>query len=66
MLGYATPLTMGVSLNCSIPTEMFGVPGISCGSQNGSVWYCQVDGISRLQGTARGWLKGGSALGSML
>ena len=38
--GYAVPLTTGVSLNCSIPTEMFGVPGISFGSQNGSVSYC--------------------------
>src|SRR3990172_11640577 len=44
---------MGVSLNCSIPTEMFGVPGISSGSQNGSSWYCQVAGSSRLQGAAR-------------
>jgi hypothetical protein len=32
-----------------MPAEMFGVPGISFGSQNGSVWYCQVDGSSRLQ-----------------
>ena len=32
------PLTIGVSLNCSMPAEMFGVPGICCGSQNGSVW----------------------------
>ena len=30
-VGYATPLTIGVSLNCSMPTEMFGVPGICCG-----------------------------------
>ena len=27
-----------------MPTEMFGVPGISSGSQNGSVSYCQVQG----------------------
>ena len=53
IVGYATPFTIGVSLNCSMPVEMFGVPGISSGSQNGSVWYCQVAGSSRLQGTAR-------------
>ena len=35
-VGYAVPLTSGVSLNCSIPTDMFGVPGIIAGSQNGS------------------------------
>ena len=45
--GYAVPLTMGVSLNCSIPTEMFGVLGMSFGSQNGSVSYCQVSGSFR-------------------
>ena len=45
--GTPCPFTIGVSLNCSIPTEMFGVPGISFGSQNGSVWYCQVLGSFR-------------------
>ncbi|HWR97220.1 MAG TPA: hypothetical protein VN317_02275 [Candidatus Methanoperedens sp.] len=44
-VGYATPFTRGVSLNCSMPTEMFGVPGICAGSQNGSVWYCQLVGL---------------------
>ena len=34
IVGYAVPLTIGVSLNASMPTEMFGVPGISGGSQN--------------------------------
>jgi hypothetical protein len=32
-----------------MPAEMFGVPGMSAGSQNGSLWYCQVAGSSRLQ-----------------
>ena len=51
---------------------MFGVPGICCGSQNGSTWYCHVVVIevagSRLQGRAPpvGWLNGGLAFGSML
>ena len=45
----AVPLTIGVSLNCSMPAEMSGVPGIICGSQKGSSWYCQVAGSSRLQ-----------------
>ncbi len=53
VVGYAVPLTIGVSLNCSIPTEMFGVPGIRAGSQYGAVSYCQVAGSSRSQGTAR-------------
>ena len=26
-------MTIGVSLNASMPTEMFGVPGMSAGSQ---------------------------------
>ena len=37
VVGYAVPLTIGVSLNCSMPTEMFGVPGMSSGSQNSAV-----------------------------
>jgi len=36
-----------------MPVEISGVPGICAGSQNGSVWYCQVAGSSRLQGWAR-------------
>ena len=47
--GGSVPFTIGVSLNCSMPTEIFGVPGMNSGSQNGSVWYSQVDGSSRLQ-----------------
>ena len=43
------PFTIGVSLNCSMPTELFGVPGICGGSQYGADWYCQVDGTSSLQ-----------------
>ena len=42
VVGYTVPLTIGVSLNASMPTEMFGVHGIVGGSQKGSVWYCQV------------------------
>ena len=71
------PLTIGVSLNASMPTETLGVDGINAGSQNGSLWYCQVVGSSRLQGlrlpwpscnplSVNGWLKGGTANGSML
>ena len=35
VVGYAVPLTIGVSLKASMPTETFGVDGISAGSQNG-------------------------------
>ncbi len=36
VVGYAVPLTIGVSLNASMPTETFGVDGICAGSQNGA------------------------------
>ena len=58
-------MTSGVSLNCSMPLEMFGVPGICSGSQNGSVSYCQVVGSSRLQATAKAVVKS-SAVPRML
>ena len=37
VFGYAVPFTIGVSLNCSMPTEMLGVPGINSGSQKSAV-----------------------------
>ncbi len=36
------PLTIGVSLNASMPTDTFGVDGISAGSQNVSTFGSQA------------------------
>jgi len=41
VVGYAVPLTIGVSLKASMPTEMFGVPGMSAGSQNSCTFGSQ-------------------------
>ena len=40
--GYAVPLTTGVSLKCSIPTDRFGVPGISGGWHQPTMLGSQV------------------------
>src|SRR5258705_3403159 len=60
--GYAVPLTTGVSLKCSIPTDIFGVPGISGAGTNHVGVACEV----KVNRVARFSVKQPTGLGSML